>query len=302
MTKPACGIACLMVALASWTAARADDPVTEGSCAVAIARAPDEVHAAIARWVAEEPRCGAPLTVRVVSTADGLYVLAQAADGRTFERVVPDAEAAGVLVASWAARVDDRPVEAPPVAPSAAPPVAPAIGPEGDVGPARVRAADVWGRRWGEVAASVAERDTVGALAGGRLALAVAGRWSIGLAADLRVDSVPTITALGMAERRARIEVAAALQGAWTLHAAAWRVRAELGLGLGAERFQDWLALYRVRAGLEVGRHLAGRWGGFVRGEATTAREGLADVVHDVTNFTDDTRWLGLAIGLATPL
>ncbi len=94
------------------------------------------------------------------------------------------------------------------------------------------------------------------------------------------------MTPLAMAERRARIEAAGALQGAWTLQAAAWRVRAELGLGLGAERFHDWLALYRVRAGLEVGRHLAGRWGGFVRGEATTAREGLADVVHDVTDST----------------
>jgi hypothetical protein len=302
MTNVAFSVVGLLVAIGSSTVARAEAPAPGGRCAVEIARAPDEAHEAIARWVAQEPRCGAPLTVRVVPTADGLYVLAQAADGRTFERVVPDAEAAGVLVASWAARVEDQAAARAPVVAPGVPAVAPAPAAADDGGRARARASEVWNGRWIEVAASVGEYDTAGAMVAGRLALAGTGGWSLGLAADLRVDSVLTMTPLAMAERRARIEAAGALQGAWTLQAAAWRVRAELGLGLGAERFYDWLALYRVRAGLEVGRHLAGRWGGFVRGEATTAREGLADVVHDVTDFTNDTHWLGVAVGVATPL
>ncbi|MBL8621302.1 MAG: hypothetical protein JNK64_08365 [Myxococcales bacterium] len=305
MTKQACGIACLVAAVGSWSAARAEDAVAaEAPCAIEIARAPDDARAAIARWVAEEPRCGAPLTVRVVPTADGLYVLAEAADGRTFERVVPDAEAAGVLVASWAARVDERPAAGAPVAaPAVAPFAAPsAAGEPVDGGPVEAVPTDAWRGRWIEVAASVAEYDTVGVMASGRLALAGSGRWSVGLAADLRVASVPAITDTAMPDRRAMVEATAAIQGAWTLHAAAWRVRAELDLGFGGQRVYRWDAVNQVRAGLEVGRHLGGRWGAFVRGESTTSRESLGDVLHDATNFTEDTHWLGLAAGLATPL
>ncbi|MBK7195882.1 MAG: hypothetical protein IPH80_25660 [Myxococcales bacterium] len=304
MTKQACGIACLVAAVGSWTAARADDAAAERPCAVEIARAPDDARAAIARWVAEEPRCGAPLTVRVVPTADGLYVLAQAADGRAFERVVPDAEAAGVLVASWAARVDERPATGAPVAAPAAAPFAMAADPGGPVdgGAPPAAVTDAWQRRWVEVAATVAEYDTVGVMASGRLALAGSGRWTVGLAADLRVASVPAITDTAMTERRAMVEASAAIQGAWTLHAAAWRVRAELDLGFGGQRVYRWAAVNQVRAGVELGRHLGGRWGAFARGEATTTREGLGDALHDATDFTNDTHWLGLAVGLATPL
>lgn len=98
------------------------------------------------------------------------------------------------------------------------------------------------------------------------------------------------------------VEATAAVQGAWTLHAAGWRVRAELGLGYGGLRGYGWSAVSQLRAGLELGRHLGGRWGGFVRGESTTWRDSLWDTVHDATNFTNDTRWLGLAVGVATPL
>lgn len=306
MTKQACGIACLMAAVGSWTGAHADDAgVGEGACAVEVARAPDDARAAIARWVAEEPRCGAPLTVRVVSTADGLYVLAQAADGRTFERVVPDAEAAGVLVASWAARVDERsagPAGAPVAAPAAPFAVAPAAGEPIDGGPAAAAVPDAWRRRWIELAATVAESDTVGVMANGRLALAGSGRWTIGLAADLRVASVPAITDTAMPDRRAMVEATASIQGAWTVAAAPWRVRVELDLGVGGQRVYRWEAVNQVRAGIELGRHLGGRWGAFVRGESTTARDGIGDAVHDATDFSNDTHWLGVAVGLATPL
>lgn len=304
MTNVACLVVGLLVAIGSSTVARAEAPAPGGRCAVEIARAPDEAHEAIARWVAQEPRCGAPLTVRVVPTVDGLYVLAQAADGRTFERVVPDAEAAGVLVASWAARVDERPAAGAPGTSSPGSAATPrlAAGEPIDGGPASDQARGASRRRWVEVAASVAENDTVGVLAGGRLALAGAGRWTIGAAADLRVASVPLIMITGMTERRAMVEATAGVQGAWTLDAGGWRVRAELGLGFGGLRAYRWSAVSQLRAGLELGRHLGGRWDAFARGEATTARETLGDTLHDATDFANDNRWLWLAVGVATPL
>jgi len=79
-------------------------------CEVSIERAPDDVRAAIERWVAGEPSCGGPLAVRVVETDEGLYVIATDAEHQTIDREVPDAESAGALVASWAvAAVPTRP-------------------------------------------------------------------------------------------------------------------------------------------------------------------------------------------------
>lgn len=305
MTKQACGIACLVAAVGSWTAARADDAAAEGPCAVEIARAPDDARGAIARWVAEEPRCGAPLTVRVVPTADGLYVLAQAADGRVFERVVPDAEAAGVLVASWTARVDEHPaaggaVAATPAAPLAVAAVAP--GEPIDGGPASAPAADAWPRRSIEIAGVVREHDALGAALGARLELARAGRWSVGLAGTLAMMSVRLVTFDAMSEQVSLEETSAAVQGAWTLQVAPWRLRAELDLGVGGVHVDQWDAVAQVHAGVEIGRPLGGRWAVFARGEAITRARGLGDALHDATNFTEDTHWLGLAVGLATPL
>jgi len=57
--------------------------------------------------------------VRVVETDGGYYLLARDRAGRVHERIVPDAQSAGVLVASWAA--DDAP---PPAAEPTPPPAA----------------------------------------------------------------------------------------------------------------------------------------------------------------------------------
>jgi hypothetical protein len=228
MTNVAFSVVGLLVAIGSSTVARAEAPAPGGRCAVEIARAPDEAHEAIARWVAQEPRCGAPLTVRVVPTADGLYVLAQAADGRTFERVVPDAEAAGVLVASWAARVEDQAAARAPVVAPGVPAVAPARfgGSRSTVAGARDASA------WRGVRTAAGSRsppaspryDTVGRVAGrsARLALAGAGRWShrsspptcASTSVPLIDDSARDGRAPRDGSRRRR-----ALQGAWTLHA-----------------------------------------------------------------------------------
>lgn len=73
------------------------------TCAVTIARAPDDVRPIVEQWVRAEPKCTTALEVRIVPTQGGLYLLARDEHGRVRERVVPDAQSAGVLVASWVA-------------------------------------------------------------------------------------------------------------------------------------------------------------------------------------------------------
>lgn len=107
----------------------AAQPVTQPSaCQVTISRAPDDVRDAIEAWVAAEPRCATTLDVRVVATDGGYYLFARDEAGRVRERVVPDAQSAGVLVASWVA--DDlierhAPDEPPPPAPAPPTPAPP---------------------------------------------------------------------------------------------------------------------------------------------------------------------------------
>jgi hypothetical protein len=72
-------------------------------CTVHVEHAPDDVRTVIESWVQKETRCGAPLEVRVVPTEGGLYLFARDEQGRVRERLVPDADGAGVLVASWMA-------------------------------------------------------------------------------------------------------------------------------------------------------------------------------------------------------
>jgi hypothetical protein len=111
--------ACLVVL--SGSAVAAAEP-----CRVEIVRAPEEVRPLIEDWVKAETRCGPPLRVRILATEGGYYVLAQDASGRVRERLVPDAQTAAVLIASWVAddgaAVDpEEPVPAPIVAPVAEP-------------------------------------------------------------------------------------------------------------------------------------------------------------------------------------
>src|SRR5262245_16769208 len=86
------------------------DPV-QARCDLTISRAPDDVRTAILEWAHAEPRCHS-LDVRVVPTDGGFYILARADDGRTYDRVVPDADSAAALIVSWAA---DDSINAPPV-------------------------------------------------------------------------------------------------------------------------------------------------------------------------------------------
>ena len=102
-----------------WVAATPAFTHAEPTCAVSIVRAPDEVRAAVESWLAKET-CTTPLTVRIIETEGGYYIYATDDHGRVQERTVPDAQSAGVLIASWTA--DDgivKPEPTPP--PSAAP-------------------------------------------------------------------------------------------------------------------------------------------------------------------------------------
>lgn len=97
-------------------------PAASG-CDVTIVRAPDDVRPVVESWIRSEPHCAATLDVRILRITGGLYLLAQAPDGRTYERIVPDAQSAGLLIASWSA--DDgigHPAAAPPVSAAPAPP------------------------------------------------------------------------------------------------------------------------------------------------------------------------------------
>jgi hypothetical protein len=121
-------------------------PVTApAACDVKIVRAPDDVRAVIESWVKAEPRCAIALEVRVVPTQGGLYLLVRDEHGRERERVVPDAQSAGVLVASWAADDSIIPDQAPAPAPRFGPDLPPAPEPpQAEVvapAPARVAAA-----------------------------------------------------------------------------------------------------------------------------------------------------------------
>ncbi len=99
----------------------ASTSASSSACVIELIRAPAEVAEVVQQWVGAEPVC-TRLTVRIIPTEGGLYVLATAPDGRTWDRIVPDAQTAGVLVASWAA---DGTVSAPgPSASSAASTVA----------------------------------------------------------------------------------------------------------------------------------------------------------------------------------
>jgi hypothetical protein len=89
----------------------------QGSCEVTIVRAPDDVRREIESWIAREPFCRVALDVRVIPTDGGLYLLARDSIGLLHERLVPDAQAAGVLIASWVADDALEPPPSPPPVP-----------------------------------------------------------------------------------------------------------------------------------------------------------------------------------------
>ncbi|HEY4238252.1 MAG TPA: hypothetical protein VGM88_00470 [Kofleriaceae bacterium] len=104
------------------TAQPAEVPLPSGHCSVTVAEAPAPVAGTIEHWAEGELHCKTTLVVRVFPVANGLMIVATDASGGVRQRVVPDADSAGVLVASWIA--DDAP---PAIAP---PPTVALVAPE----------------------------------------------------------------------------------------------------------------------------------------------------------------------------
>jgi hypothetical protein len=78
-------------------------PVTSPSlCSVDLVRAPEDVRNLVERSLVDARHCSVALEVRVVPTADGLYIMARDDRGSVRDRVVPDAQTAAALIASWA--------------------------------------------------------------------------------------------------------------------------------------------------------------------------------------------------------
>lgn len=160
----------------------AAQPVTQPEmCAVSIVRAPADVAREIDTWVRAERTCATVLEVRVIPTVQGLYLLARYPDGRIRERVVPDARAAGVLVASWTS--EDVPARAPLVAPpplvvdpfAGAPGVSTSVVAVGAPPPARAT-------RWLTFGGLVRTMASGGAGARGEIDLIARGPWVAGVA------------------------------------------------------------------------------------------------------------------------
>ncbi len=89
-----------IVAVASPAVAQ---PVTSPSaCSVDLVRAPEDVRTLVEKSLADARHCSVALEVRIVPTKDGLYIMARDDRGTVRDRVVPDAQTAAALIASWA--------------------------------------------------------------------------------------------------------------------------------------------------------------------------------------------------------
>lgn len=217
----------------------ASTPAIAEPCAVTITRAPDDVRVAIEDWVAAEPACATTAEVRVVVTDGGYYLLAIGSDGRIHERVVPDAQSAGVLVASWIA-ADGAPVITAPVAaePAEVPEPAPVmvataapLAPGAPVVIATVAPvpAPAPEERWLTVGPTIVMVEQ--GWAGLRATVDVKRwrRWSVGVTAA--VATSPDTSQYGASAVRGLVETAHhTTRGKWSLRLAA-------GLGAGAVRY-----------------------------------------------------------------
>jgi hypothetical protein len=254
-------------------ATAAAQPVTRPAraCELTITRAPEAVRATIEAWVRAEPHCGTSLELRVVPTDGGFYLLAREGNGRIRERIVPDAQSAGVLVASWmaddgpspGAAAYDAPAEAPPPAHAAeAPPPDPAPAPPSTV--AVVRPAPSVGVA---VAVASGERSRKGRAISfggflnapeigvrGVLDLARRGGWTIGVGLTLNLGPAEGgDTHVAGIESRGQRVVA---QIGRSLTRGKWSLRVDGGLGV--QHVYDFFTV--AEASLTLARAVTPRW------------------------------------------
>jgi hypothetical protein len=230
----------LILSLLAVSAPAAAQPVTQPStCQVTVSRAPDEVRDAIEAWVAAEPRCTSTLDVRVVPTDGGFYLFARDEAGRVRERVVPDAQSAGVLVASWVAddlieRHVPESAPTPTIAPTPAPDRTPVFAPPGTTMPnvdavvAPVKRKEPYGR-WLTIAGSFDKRFDKGGLRA-ELDIKRHGSWSFGVGL---ARSGTELSAMATSSR-GYIEVDDTRALATVSHTTTFGRRWELRLGLAA--------------------------------------------------------------------
>ena len=206
-------------------------------CVVTIVRAPEDVRPVLEQWVRAEPSCNVSLDVRVIPTEGGYYILATDESHRERERIVPDAQSAGVLVASWIAD-DTMRAPSPSVPPPPADVPAPAlIGSHGLFGPGEGRAPGLTAakavtpevrRKWISLGATLAERGwgmraEVDAKAWRAWAFGVAAAWATKTAieggpyASSELDFFDAMTLAYLSH---------------TEHMGRWQLREALGAGL----------------------------------------------------------------------
>jgi hypothetical protein len=230
----AASIAITLAALCASTDARAE----RGSCEVLFVRAPDDVRLVIESWLEAEPRCSGTIELRVVEMENGsLYLIAQRPDGRIHEREVPDAQSAGVLVASWVADdwtsppPDEKPVTPPPaVAPITVDPFAAAPGITDTIAPAAPRSTG----RWFSAAGMIQTEGEGGA--GARFEMDLTGgrssKWTLGVAlagVSSQMTAITTSVRLAVLET---IDLRALFVAARTWRLGEnWNVRWSFGLG-----------------------------------------------------------------------
>jgi hypothetical protein len=259
-------------------------------CTVTIVRAPDEVRSVIEEWVSRETRCRIALDVRVVPTEGGLYLLARDSTGRLHERIVPDAQAAGVLVASWVANDSTEPLPlppSPPTTPQGSGPIrlrrpvflaVPVPLPDTDEladtsllmacapGACAARAGDV--REWALGVTMLPNNDS-GARLRGEVELAHDGGLAFGLTLAGAYTSIlePGFYAPLESVRTNRIDLRALFGMSNTFRSGPWRIRVQGAAGgLWAHAFRpddsmkaNWFAI-PIEASVLVGYHVSPDW------------------------------------------
>jgi hypothetical protein len=272
-----------MVSLAGSAAAQPADPPTlveAHPCTVTIVRAPDDVRREIEDWVHREVACRISLDVRVIPTDGGLYLLARESTGKLHERLVPDGQAAGVLVASWVANDSLEPLPPPP---PAAPvpvliPAAPFMPPTELIlrgAPGACTTLACRGPRrsasWG-LGVTVLPTDNSGARVRLDFDVVRTGGFAAGLVlagASGRGDSMSYYYDVTYGARSNRVDGRALGAMSWTLSHSAWSARAQAAVGaVWSHIFKDegagiyarnWAGM-ALEASILVGYHVSEEW------------------------------------------
>jgi len=211
----------------------AAQPSATADCHVIIARAPDDVRAAIDQWVERETSCGVTVDVRAVPTEGGYYLIARDEDGRVHERIVPDAASAGVLVASWVANWE--PVPPPEPESESAPESELGLGPVPEPEPVAAPEPPHHRAHWVALDAMAGAADG-GSLAGirGEVDLLVGKHWRLGVAGMIGEGQI-VMNAAGWNGNfqgpMSTDDQAALLYLTREIRLGPWRVRPAFGLG-----------------------------------------------------------------------